>query len=881
MNKNNLNQLRIERQIIQSRLKNLQPKLSLGIRNTRKHQNDAEKVTKLTLRLSELESEITSETQKLIKLRTANINIADSPILQSMTQRTPTKSKVTDIVKDDQLNQTFIEARPISQKNPPLISESIPPISQPISKQLQIQEENLDFQEFVKNTVGLSGAIGGSIPKKLDFQVNPIVTEIFTGANIPASYFSNTQNTGVSHLYDKPIVTEFPKDIKNKYKKTSALIDDKFQQKPLVSRHPFTISHSSPFATDNQTITPSEINLPQNQRSNIDSNAQTFQNIDQKSEHTKSASEPQIHFQAHSVPYRPRFSQTNYRKEFQNDSNQNFESTPNFELPKSKETIVSSNQPQPNPSNISGNQPEMEPRHSMNNRTQSNNNGPEPRAYNTQPQSNRDNVRNEQINITPQTNFPVQNFQIHPNAAYQNPRQGLNMPPEQISGNFYQNENVHINSARPRDTFLRRLRCIPKFNGDTFPQLKEFIDVVESLYVSCANENEENELYEQILLQVRGEARNIVMALNNPEWETIKNKLLSHFSYLANKEILTSQIENARQEEKETLNEYADRVRKLLKEKNATYAYMTEDQKLEYNRLARRSFSRGINNLRLRNRLVTRGASSLEDAIAYAIEAENDEINYIPNTDLYCRKCNRNGHRLRECTNTNDNNNNTEIGRLISAIRAIGGQNRGQSFQNGNNNIRSNGFTNNFNPNRNNFQNWNPNNNTAFNRNPNVNRWNTNTSNYNRNFNPNYSMPNRTWDSNNSNYNRNFNPNFSTPNRNWDSNNFTPNRNWNENWNRDQIRGQNQEQIQNQVQNQNSNRNFDNNNRNVIDNAQQTATQPNPQRNQYNAPYRQNRNNYNQQRPNERPGQNNNIITVDQNASARSSSTENSASENQ
>lgn len=209
--------------------------------------------------------------------------------------------------------------------------------------------------------------------------------------------------------------------------------------------------------------------------------------------------------------------------------------------------------------------------------------------------------------------------------------------------------------------------------------------MIESLYISCANESEENELYEQILLQVRGEARNIVTSLNNPEWETIKNKLLKHFSYLANEEILTSQLENARQEENESPNVYADHVRKLLKEKNAIYAYMTEDQKLEYNRLARRSFSRGISNVRLRNRLVTRGASSLEDAIAYAIEAENDEINYIPNSDLFCRKCNRNGHRLRECTVSNDNNNSSEIGRLISAIRSIGTQNT-RGFQNRNNN---------------------------------------------------------------------------------------------------------------------------------------------------------------------------------------------------
>lgn len=138
--------------------------------------------------------------------------------------------------------------------------------------------------------------------------------------------------------------------------------------------------------------------------------------------------------------------------------------------------------------------------------------------------------------------------------------------------------------VKPRETFLRRLRCIPKFNGENYSQLKEFIEVSESLYISCLNEAETNELYEQILLQLRGEARNVVIALNNPNWEIIKNKLLKYFSHLANKEILTSQLENARQEENETLTAFADRVRKLLREKNATYSHTNEEQRMEYNR---------------------------------------------------------------------------------------------------------------------------------------------------------------------------------------------------------------------------------------------------------------------------------------------------------
>lgn len=358
---------------------------------------------------------------------------------------------------------------------------------------------------------------------------------------------------------------------------------------------------------------------------------------------------------------------------------------------------------------------------------------------------------------------------------------------------------------------------------------------------------------------MRGEARNAVMTLNNPDWDTIKAKLLNYFTYLANKEILTSQLENARQEENETLSAFADRVRKLLREKNATYAYMTEEQKLEINRTARKAFSKGLFNRSLKSRLVTRGASSLEDAIAYAIEAENDFITDIPLSELYCRKCNQNGHRLRDCKNTN-NNNNSELNRLISALRSFTTQNA--QFQMRNTAIQSNspirGFP--YNPNRNSWNSWNS---SMFNRNignpPNRN-WNSNNFSSNRNWNSNgfssnrnwnNSMPNRNWDNNNSMPNRNWNNNNSMTNRNWNSNNYSPNqnrdsRNWNQgqNWNRNS----NSNDTYNQSQNSNN--------------------------------QGQNRNNFGQQRQNERPRQNNNANVINRSSPTRSSTSENSHSEN-
>lgn len=454
-----------------------------------------------------------------------------------------------------------------------------------------------------------------------------------------------------------------------------------------------------------------------------------------------------------------------------------------------------------------------------------------PSQINFIPQTQRKNQMNipfqqQQENIPIGQNMNMQQFhndQYAPQQFVQQMNPNLNANQER---NMYQNFN-QVQFQRPRDTFLRRLRSIPKFNGESFSQLKEFIDVAETLFLSCTNESELNEFYDQIYLQIRGEARNIIIALNNPDWEIIRDKLLSYFAYLSNKDILTSQLENARQEQNESLSTFADRVRKLLKEKNATYSHMTEEQKIEYNRMARRSFSRGVSNLRLRNRLITRGASSLEDAIAYAIEAENDELSTIPNSELYCRRCGRNGHRLKDCTSSN--NEGSDISKLISALRTLGNPNRGTQFGN---NPRFNNQTNNFGN-----RNWNQNNN-------------------NRNWSPN-------------NFNRFGSTN--SPNNNWNSNNFAPNfvPNWNQNRNWNQT----------PIQNQNQNDGF---NRNPVNSQQQFNNRMpfNNQRNQLNDQMGQNRNTTPNQRQTDNQRQNNAVIAAEQPQSPISTSSESQASEN-
>lgn len=190
-----------------------------------------------------------------------------------------------------------------------------------------------------------------------------------------------------------------------------------------------------------------------------------------------------------------------------------------------------------------------------------------------------------------------------------------------------------------------------------------------------------------------------------------------------------------KQEKDESLVKFAERARKLLQEKNSVYKTLTEDQKREHNRAARKAFSKGIQNQALRKRLITRGASSLEDAI----EAESDELYEIPRNELFCKTCKITGHREIQCRNKNSNNNN--LSTLISALQSFGSNNRFNRNNRNNNFNRFNQSWNDFNSNRSNpnwgpnrFNNWSPrNNNVNSNINNNNNHFNNNSNRFGNN----------------------------------------------------------------------------------------------------------------------------------------------------
>lgn len=182
-----------------------------------------------------------------------------------------------------------------------------------------------------------------------------------------------------------------------------------------------------------------------------------------------------------------------------------------------------------------------------------------------------------------------------------------------------------------------------------------------------------------------------------------------------------------KQKKDETLIDFAERARKLLRTKTAMYSQLSKEQRDEYNRLASRSFIKGLNNVSLKQRVTTRGANSLEKAIENAIDMELDTINQVSQNELFCRSCRLIGHRERDCRRRN--NDNSAVSTLINALKNIGNSN------------------------------FNRRNNTTFTRNNQQSRFMPRNFNSSNNFNKPFFQNNR---NNNSGYS-NFNPGYSNP----------------------------------------------------------------------------------------------------------------------
>lgn len=244
--------------------------------------------------------------------------------------------------------------------------------------------------------------------------------------------------------------------------------------------------------------------------------------------------------------------------------------------------------------------------------------------------------RNQQHNTShnlPQN--PPHNFPQNPPPNYwnqypfmYNPHMSPNMPyplyppannyPLQSghTRNFDENPRNRFNHQEPqcRRSFLRYLDSIPIFTGRSHEDLQSFVEVCDRIDNICENESEYGEFLTRVKFQLRGKAYAISASLN--DWMDIRSNILSKYEYLANHDILDSQIENLRQEKDENLAKFTERAMNLFVKKNEMYCSLSEEQKRDHDRVARKAFARGLFNQTLRETICRQRFSTLEDSIS-------------------------------------------------------------------------------------------------------------------------------------------------------------------------------------------------------------------------------------------------------------------------
>lgn len=245
-----------------------------------------------------------------------------------------------------------------------------------------------------------------------------------------------------------------------------------------------------------------------------------------------------------------------------------------------------------------------------------------------------------------------------------------------------------------RDKFDRVLEKIAFFNGESDDSLKRFIASATIAEGRTRTDEKRVLLIEDMIRKVPTDLISIVKQYNGENWSDVIHAINAKYAHLhKNGDLLRAQIENLKQSPNETLSAYAERARKLVRERCALFR--SEDMHSEINAAAARMFKKGIANTKIREIALNRATNSLESAIkdSFEVEADSQAVS-IPNEDKYCRFCKTTGHTTSECKKKPKDGD--ELAKVVAVLSTLNVQQNSNRNGNSNNNS-SNGYRNNSN----------------------------------------------------------------------------------------------------------------------------------------------------------------------------------------
>lgn len=196
---------------------------------------------------------------------------------------------------------------------------------------------------------------------------------------------------------------------------------------------------------------------------------------------------------------------------------------------------------------------------------------------------------------------------------------------------------------------------IPMFKGHQ-AELRKFIDSAE-LYFEALNEGGQDDFERFIMLKLDTNIYNWCQNKGINTWEEIKENLKQKYKTASNLPLLQKELFNIRQERRESVGQFSDKIEKKLFEMNEAARSEIEEfdvgrYKHYHEKLALRAFQDGLKDS-LRLYIKARNYETLSEAIT---EARNEE-GYTDNggndqeksKDITCYRCGKKGHVRTQC----------------------------------------------------------------------------------------------------------------------------------------------------------------------------------------------------------------------------------------
>lgn len=168
-------------------------------------------------------------------------------------------------------------------------------------------------------------------------------------------------------------------------------------------------------------------------------------------------------------------------------------------------------------------------------------------------------------------------------------------------------------------------KLIPGYDGKE-KMLDSFIKKIDRLWTHIAELEEAEKAQFLLVLHIKLTNKAAEAVQNNTfeDWETVRTALIEKITPHRNTEKSELKLCAIRQNQKENIEVYAKRIEKALDTLNRSFAQEDQNEVIrrENDRRARKTFENGLRDPMLRDKAISRGNSTLKEAIDYIIEQE-------------------------------------------------------------------------------------------------------------------------------------------------------------------------------------------------------------------------------------------------------------------